>query len=465
MPRSLKWSLIGLLYFVLLSLIFILNQNQRFYSATLGKVSSNYERTGDWDNYRIISVNKAFLGLTPENFENWDAGIYKCLKEKLYSQEEGCYHKVRGAFFPLFPLLWKFLSFNAFTVSIFNYFLFVIGTLLLLFIFYEKKQEYPDYIYPLLLFLPSAVIFIIPYSESLFFVTLAIAAYGMVKQKYWIYFVGLMLFSMVRPASVFVLLAILLLELLSLFKGQKIKGLFKEALLKALPLLTGFLLVMLIQYLSSGSWTLFLKAQAYWEGGFRPFTRISDWSQNGFGLNAFAIFFLSIPCLVYIVYSLISNKTVSFRFSGDKACTRGEARDYLFELSLLYITGIFLFTLMTSAGNLHSYFRFTMSTPFFYIILINFINRSKRIQRVVLFTLSFVMTALFLSLVRFGGNKLDFNYLGLWLMVLCTAYLLFFDLLRSRSVRTIVIAILMLACAIWNAYMINVFLSNGWIFT
>ena len=279
----LKFSFIALLNLILFIGVFHAFQHPGIYKHTLGRISKNYERTGSWDDYRIEKVSKPYLEITAENFERWDADIYHCIKEYMYSSEDGCYHNVRGAFFPLFPLLWKASNTGYIGISLLNYLLFSISIGLLVFYLGNSGPFDKTMLFTLLISLPSTVIYYIPYSESLFIFTMALASIGLVKKKYGLYFAGSMLLVMVRPATLFIFIAILLVESLFYYKAGDFKKYLKELIHKTIPFLIGYLLVIIIQYAYSSSWTTFLDAGKFWEGGFIQGIRsISDWSEEGF---------------------------------------------------------------------------------------------------------------------------------------------------------------------------------------
>lgn len=89
---------IGILNLFLFGSVFGLLQNDKIYQNTLGLISKNYERIGGWNSFEIKKTSKPFLEMNNENFSNWDAGIYKCISERMYKSEESCYGKVRAAF-------------------------------------------------------------------------------------------------------------------------------------------------------------------------------------------------------------------------------------------------------------------------------------------------------------------------------------------------------------------------------
>jgi hypothetical protein len=165
---------------------------------------------------------------------------------------------------------------------------------------------------------------------------MTIASIGILKKKYPLYFIGILLMSMVRPATIFVLLAIISTEIFFHVKNKQQLSLVKNILIKSFPFFIGYGIVLLIQYVSSGSWTAFLDAQKYWTGGIQKINAISDWSIEGFGLNTYSIFFVSIPALIYLLYlgiKMLLKKQIKFNLNENKS--------YLLLVSLFYLAGIF----------------------------------------------------------------------------------------------------------------------------
>ncbi len=132
-----KKQIIVLFSLIILSILlfisfFRLFQNDEIYHNTIGLLSQNYERTGGWNDYKISKVSKPYLKIENDNFSQWDASIYHCIKENGYKSEDSCYGKVRAAFFPLFPFLWKMTGASPIIISILNYLIFVLALSLLI---------------------------------------------------------------------------------------------------------------------------------------------------------------------------------------------------------------------------------------------------------------------------------------------------------------------------------------------
>ena len=290
------------------------------------------------------------------------------------------------------------------------------------------------------------------------------AVIGLLKVKYPLYFIGALLLAMVRPATIFVLLAIISSEIFFFFKKGDIKCSFKNSISKSLPFLIGYIIVFLLQYLSSGSLTAFVDAQKYWTDGIQRIGKISDWSIEGFGMNTFSIFFIAIPATVFLIY--LGLRIISKKQSMVKLIDENE-KYYLLLISLFYLAGILLFSILTAGGNFHSLFRFIICSPPFFIAVLILISKISGLNTKLLalvFTTLILLLFTYLSLVDYGGDRLQFSFVGLFMLVITSGYILFRRFLSIKLDLTF-LSLIVIINTIWNTYMLNMYLSNGWIFT
>jgi hypothetical protein len=460
----LKLLIVGIINLTVFLFLFFSFQHYTIYNHSLGLISKNYERTGDWNNPEIKKISKPYLKISNENLETWDASIYKCIKENMYTNT-GCYSNVSGAFFPLFPMTWKLLAVNSIGISIFNYLLFILSIALLMKYLSNLSGLEKFLVYSILITLPSTIIYYIPYTESLFLFIMTIWLIGVIKKKYWISFIVLTLLAMVRPATIFILFALLTVEFIALFNHKSFKQFVKKFFSKLLPFVIGFFFSFLIQFIYSSKWTKFFEAQKYWNSGFHPMNTVTDWSVEGFSLNVFSICFVCLPALIFAAYTLIK----STMLSGDKknALKDDNHSTYFLSVSSYYFVGIFVFTLLTSGGNLHSLFRFIMASPPFYIaviILLNSLDFCKVKNAILYLIVPIVFLLLFLLNCAYGGERFDFSFIGLYLSVLIYLFLWLRPNLKI-STQIIIAGGIILLNIIWNTYMLNMFFCNGWVFT
>jgi hypothetical protein len=297
---------------------------------------------------------------------------------------------------------------------------------------------------------------------------MTLAAIGLIKKKYSLYFVGSLLIAMVRPASLFIFIAVILVEVVFYTVSGNSKKTMQNLLRKTLPFFIGFVLVWLIQFVWSSSWTTFLDAGKHWEGGFlQTIKSISDWSIEGFALSSFSLFFVCFPALFIAFYSLIKRRRMLGFISVNGKRDENDAVQFLFLISTYYLAGILVYTLFTSGGNLHSFFRFTLASPPFYILSVLLFNKlllKPGLRPFVIGLVSVVLLMLFLHFTTYGGNRADFSFWGMYLFILNYFFFLLMGRLR-RSFKFVLLIGLVFLNLIWNTYMFNIFLSKGWIFT
>ena len=141
--------------------------------------------------------------------------------------------------------------------------------------------------------------------------------------------------------------------------------------------------------------------------------------------------------------------------------------NYLLLISLFYLTGILLFSILTAGGNFHSLFRFIICSPLFFIAVLILISKISGIDAkllVLVFVTLFLLLFTYLSLVDYGGDRLQFSFIGLFMLIITSGYILFRRFL-SIKLDLIVLSLIAIINTIWNTYMLNMYLSNGWIFT
>ena len=451
----------GLLCFLLFWGVFSALQNQTFFENTLGTVAHSYERTDTKMGFKISDNPTPYVAVTQEKYLMWDAEIFSFIRDRNYVFEKEFRGEVRSAFFPLFPFIWKTTGLSPRGVSALNYFIFILSMALLFACLKPKpsiknKSKWPFFI--ALITLPTTIVYHIPYSESLFMLCMTVVVIGVLKEKYGMYFFGALLLAMVRPATVFVLISLLAIEAFRFVSKRDSNVLIKNSILRGAPFVLGYLLVFFIQWTTSGSWTSFFDAHLMWASGLPENTGITDWSVEGYGMNVFSIFLIAIPACV------LSGKII-WENRGNKM----EKRDYVLLCSLLYISGILIFTILTSNGNIHSLFRFIMASPLFYIAAILLFYDFEKLKptsiklNTIFIALCISMLA-FVALVSYGGNVFQFKFLGMLLLMGYTFFAINYKRLH-RPFRVVVFCALTLTSTVWNTYLLNMMFCNGWTFT
>lgn len=454
---------------VLFFTFFKLLQNPAIYNRTLGKISANYQRTGPEKQYSISKVTIPFIDITEQNAYNWDAAYYLAMRDKMYSGVNLQYAD-RYAYFPFFPLIWKLSFIRSWHIIFLNYLFFGIALILLSRMLMANKS-YAMLFFALALLMPSAIIFYLPYAESLFILTFAVAITGIYKKQYWLYFLAMLCFTLTRPAVLILIFSLLGTDIIFLLKYRNIKHSIRQSILTLSPVITGWLMITILQYYYSGSWTTYFDANDLWptESGF--LSDIKDWSGEGFGMDVFAIFFLAIPALFYSVTAGVTSllrknndarKTISL-FEGNASYIK----DYLFNLSVIFTAGILMYYLTLRSNALNDFNRYTMSVPFFYIILFLLPEKLEKIRvqyKLGAIVLAAVALILFMLNITYTGKLWKFEYSGLYLFLFITP-LVVFEKNFSATVKLAWLFLLIIPAIIWQAYLFNMYLSNAWIFT
>ncbi|MBE9466780.1 MAG: hypothetical protein IMY72_00500 [Bacteroidetes bacterium] len=365
------------------------------------------------------------------------------------------------AFFPFFPLIWKITNLPPIGILFLNYIFFSSSILILLKLFSEPKSYARNVI--LSLSLPSIIIFLIPYTEATFMLMVSIGIYGFIKNKYWIFFIGFLLASLTRPSFTFLLLSIIGTEFFYLIKHKKIKIGIKNTLYRISPLLIGTIIVSLIQYTQgSGDFFKFIKVQKYWNNILSIPHNLRDWSQESFGINIGVIFFIFIPLLILIFQLLYKQLKENKK---KPVLNYKSPKDYLLILSMLYLIGNSLFIILFRGGSLHCLFRFTICSPFLYILLyiafdyIRHISLNFRLFSICSLTLS---SLLVLGLADYS-TYWNFSDFGIFVFIASLFFWLFQDLKSCRIYKNGII-LLLLVNLVWTTYLFNTYIINGWIF-
>ena len=173
------------------------------------------------------------------------------------------------------------------------------------------------------------------------------------------------------------------------------------------------------------------------------------------------VFLIFIPLLYLLAkwFFALIRKSERFGLNYEKP------QDYLALLSAIYLLGMTLYVLLFRGGSLHCLFRFTICSPFIFILLFSafeFIGRvpfQKRLK--IVFISGFFGFSIFF-LAEYS-RFISFSDLGFFILAAVIGIWLFQDRLSSRLKKTSLITLL-LVNIIWTTYLFNMYISNGWIF-
>src|ERR1039458_8232062 len=165
---KIKLVIIAGVLFTFLTVFFLL-QKTSIYHSTLGLISSNYTHIKDDKKFKVEPYEKPYESILSSNIYKWDAKIYRSIRDSSYIGSEKHYRE-RLAFFPLYAYVWKYTFIDSPLIFVFNYFTFLAG-LLLLFHLLVPEGRNRIFVFVAGLLVPSAIVYYLPYAESLFLLT------------------------------------------------------------------------------------------------------------------------------------------------------------------------------------------------------------------------------------------------------------------------------------------------------
>lgn len=312
-----------------------------------------------------------------KNLMYWDSAWYHDLAKN------GYLYWTKGTsnsgFYFLFPLIWKLAGLNLYAIIVLNMAFMAAGFAIFTSLYKLSLAE--KFLW---LTIPSMYFCFIPYSEALFILVISVLFYGIVKKKVAIIWISLLLASILRPVSQVLFLAMLITELLTSPRNEWLKAIGRFFKLYGLPILIGNIIFTLVQWYQIGIWFAFYKAEKHWGHEFAwptlPFN--STYGPKLLWLNAIALFTGFIALCLLVGY-------------GFKWLVKNVAQnDKLLVLSLLYMTGVSLITILFSpiwgiwTTNIYDLHRYLFVNPFFWVFLHRYtVNRTYKLKDYLLFLL------------------------------------------------------------------------------
>lgn len=288
----------------------------------------------------LFSTNRLAV-INPENFLNWDAMHYHAIASSGYSP-------VNTAFFPLFPLVWFLSGLSSVGISVLNLIVFILS-----FTWLSRLMNWSKFQQLILLSIPSAIFFVLPYSESLFFLCGVIILAGIRKQNLLLLAIGLFLSSISRPAVYFFIPGLVLI-FLWLTQERKMKWI----LVSLIALIAGLFLTLFIQSRFTGNFFGFFAAQSNWGNHLQlPQLPLKSWGGDNMSRYDASALAVGLVCGAILIWYIFNRKNWF-----DKLRLQGE-----FVFSLAYIFSIVLMVVFMRGGVLFSLNRFVYATPFFLI--------------------------------------------------------------------------------------------------
>jgi len=440
-------AVIFIAFSALWAVFYNLFKDEQIYNAVLSKYIKNYENVEGTISHQRIP----YQSFSEKKLCYWDAGIYYKLKNSLYHDEnddDGYF-----AFFPFFPVLWHFTDFLPSQLIIVHSILYFISLLFFLNAMYGKI---PIKEFILMLCMPMAVLFYMPYTEAYYMLFSSIAVWGLIKRKPAVYLIAMFLASTCRPVGTLLIIAIVCAEVYWFLNHRNLKKAFYHFLFLSIPMIAGTLFSAGFQMLRGAeSLFTFIDVQKYWNHYFEIPTHIADWSSEQEGSNKFLFFVLTPILIIYIVWTFVlklKTKTVASQNMPD-------AKSFLFTMSSAYVIGIILFSLFYQQGNLHGSSRYILCTPFFWLTALQLPQKIKQIisgKTNLIFKIS-LMTLPVIGWYYYKG--IGFNYFSF--------YLLYFVVIAPffrKQLSIIFYGCFFIISALWLSYLFNCHLADAWMY-
>jgi len=446
MSRKFLFSLflIAAGYYLAFKLTYKALEKEKIYNTFFSSFMPTYEN----QNGSINLVHKPFAKISENGYLVMDASHYAYIRDHMYSVDPALEEsKYSSGFFPLFPITWKF--FSSLGIITLNFFLHFAAILLLASAFCKNKIQLAAVT---ILALPTLTVFFLPYTEGMFIFFVSLALWAHKNNKRNLYIIGLALASATRPVFLLFVCGAIAAEVYRYLRTGKTD--FKEVLTLTGTVTIVTFLVSLFQFsYHRESLFKFMTVQKHWDTYFRIPQTINDWSREGYGMNVWALFF----CLIFGGAVLISGLLKKERAENDF--------DQWYYFSWIFLIGTCVYVLFFQGGTLHSLYRYTLCSPFFYVIIFQHMNNMKSMRlssTIALAACLFIACSLFFIFSGYVSGW-GFSKIGFLLLILNLLFFILRDKINSRYLYP-GYAVLIACGILWNCYLYNMIFSEAWIF-
>lgn len=280
----------------------------------------------------------------------FDTGWYTAIKTIGYQSPQS------PAFFPGFPYLWKALHLGPLGMAVFNGCLWLLGVHLLK---RSKAIAWESLLFSMLI--PVSVFFLIPYSESLFFVSVVLVIIGLQRDDVRLTVLGILVSALIRPTAAVIIPSLFIARLIT---TKAFVPSLKKGLIEGVAGLIGVAIVFSIQSLDTGKWLSFFEAQQAWGNAVTtPSWVLKTWGGHVITQLDGSALFVGIMSLFLVIRAAKRKVTLNAL--------------QLFGLSGIALTC--LLVMFTRSGYVFSLNRFVYATAFFPLAIDAF--RSIEIKR------------------------------------------------------------------------------------
>lgn len=376
--------------------------------------------------------------LEASNFLYWDAEHYHYISKFRYED-------YRVAFFPLLPLIWRWLALDVYGIVIVNSLIFFCSFWLL-----SRELKLSVKEITIILTIPCFIFFYLPFSESLFFFSSTLIIIGLRNDKWYHVLTGLFIASLSRPAFLIFIPALIIAEYSVRGASSASFAKFKTVATGILILAAGTLVVAIIQYVDTHEWFKFWEAQKGWGNHLQiPKLPLTSWAGGNIVRLDGSAFLVGALSGIFLLLWLLRVKYIEgFRLQKETV------------FSLAYLGGITLSVLMFRGGSLFSLNRFVYATAFMVVAMHFFLNLKLRLSNKDLLYIFLLMTLVWVVLFHAYSHIQYFMK-----FVLLSLYLLlpFSILSEKQNIQRIGLIVLVAVNFTFQILLFIRFLSGGWI--
>ena len=382
----------------------------------------------------------------------WDCGWYNGMREHGYIYKAGQQNNL--AFFPLFPLVWKLLSVGNIGIGIVNYCVFALATFFLAIHYHIATKT-------IIVFMAVGLsfFFMIPYTESFFFLGSVLIMLGFNKNNYLYLVIGALIAIGTRSASMIFLLSFVVILLLA-FMQQKKRHEIKIILFTMLTVFLVNVMVFAYQYQQTDRFFGFFEAHQYWDHHLRwPKLVHISWHKPVALTENFALL-IGIFCKLILVTYFLNILCNKFKWSNPLS------RIFIIEgnfsnadlFALLYLSGGTLFILLYQQESLASINRYVLSTPF-YLILLHLLSIKKiqiKVKPIILLGLAVMLS------FTISHSHIEHKLLMV-LAITLTTTTVFLTLPNTTKFYKIVNNVTCFSGILLQGFLFHYFISGNWV--
>lgn len=396
------------------------------------------------------------------NVSWFDAGWYRSIRDLGYVYYPDKQSNV--AFFPLFPLIWRFLHLNNIRMGLVNWFICLFSMLLL-----KRSLRLQNREALLFLSLPSMLFMYLPYTEATFLLCCTLLIVGMYENKWYLLLCGLFLSSLVRPTAMFYIPA-LIFSLLAVnrLRAEPWGPAIKKVLTCCGVSLAALLLVASVQRYQTGEWFLFFKVQGqFWNHRFNwPQLPFTTWSEA-------RMLWIDAIALVFGIMAILFCCVWLFRcFQKNPNPAKIPPTIVLFSaafLSLSTFSVVFFDSRDSPEGTtLMSLNRYIIASPFFIVFLWHLLKPGEFFAEYLLLT-AVAITVMVICVYPTEGQFEDLKYRMIknnttWLYLgMIAVYVLSYLVMKLKEVRPDLMAGMYVVNMVMQLYLLNEFLVKNWV--